>query len=72
MQISPVPRSTQSQKPLSPSAAKLRLLKKLRCTLRFEKKAWATGAHLVAGVDEVGRELRGVASVEAVGFTMLC
>ena len=55
MQISPVPRSTQSQKPLSPSAAKLRLLKKLRCTLRFEKKAWATGAHLVAGVDEVGR-----------------
>jgi ribonuclease HII len=40
---------------LSPSAAKLRLLKKLRCTLRYEKKAWATGARLVAGVDEVGR-----------------
>src|SRR6201987_3821718 len=55
MQVSPVPRSTKSQKPLSPSAAKLRLLKKLRCTLRFEKKAWATGAPLVAGVDEVGR-----------------
>jgi ribonuclease HII len=55
MQVSPVPRSTKSQKPLSPSAAKLRLLKKLRCTLRFEKKAWASGAHLVAGVDEVGR-----------------
>ena len=40
---------------LSPSAAKLRLLKKLRCTLRYEKKAWSTGAQLVAGVDEVGR-----------------
>src|SRR6202035_189932 len=40
---------------LSPSAAKLRMLKKLRCTLRFEKKAWTSGARLVAGVDEVGR-----------------
>jgi ribonuclease HII len=40
---------------LSRSAAKLRLLKKLRCTLKFEKLAWAVGAKLVAGVDEVGR-----------------
>jgi ribonuclease HII len=40
---------------LSPSAAKLRLLKKLRCTLRYEKKAWLAGALHVAGVDEVGR-----------------
>ena len=40
---------------LSPSAAKLRLLKRLRCTLRYEKRAWAEGARLVAGVDEVGR-----------------
>jgi ribonuclease HII len=40
---------------LSPSAVKLRLLKKLRCTLRYEKKAWASGAVMVAGVDEVGR-----------------
>jgi ribonuclease HII len=40
---------------ISPAAAKLRLLKKLRCTLRFEKQAWAGGAQLVAGVDEVGR-----------------
>src|SRR5947209_17137833 len=57
MALSPVPRSgkSPSQKPLSPSAAKLRLLKKLRCTLRFEKKAWESGASLVAGVDEVGR-----------------
>ena len=40
---------------ISPSAAKLRLLKRLRCTLKFEKLAWASGAKLVAGVDEVGR-----------------
>ncbi len=40
---------------LSPSAAKLRLLKRLRCTLRYEKKAWGDGAVMVAGVDEVGR-----------------
>jgi ribonuclease HII len=40
---------------LSPSAVKLRLLKKLRCTLRYEKNAWESGAVLVAGVDEVGR-----------------
>jgi ribonuclease HII len=33
----------------------LRLLKKLRCTLNFEKRAWAAGAEHVAGVDEVGR-----------------
>jgi ribonuclease HII len=44
-----------SARTLSPSAAKLRLLKKLRCTLRYEKQAWAAGARLVAGVDEVGR-----------------
>jgi ribonuclease HII len=31
------------------------LLKSLRCTLKFEKEAWAGGAHLIAGVDEVGR-----------------
>jgi ribonuclease HII len=40
---------------LSPSAAKLRLLKRLHCTLRYEKRAWEAGAKLVAGVDEVGR-----------------
>jgi ribonuclease HII len=40
---------------LSASAAKLRLLKTLRCTLRYEKRAWEAGAVLVAGVDEVGR-----------------
>jgi ribonuclease HII len=40
---------------LSPSAAKLRLLKKLRCTLRYERRAWELGAARIAGVDEVGR-----------------
>jgi len=33
----------------------MRLLKKLRCTLRYEKRAWESGAVMVAGVDEVGR-----------------
>ena len=42
------------RKKLSP-AAKLRMLKRLRCTLRYEKRAWDSGAQLVAGVDEVGR-----------------
>jgi len=49
------PKRKSAGKKLSASAAKLRLLKRLRCTLRYEKKAWAAGAHLVAGVDEVGR-----------------
>ncbi len=43
------------EKPLSRAAAKLRLLKKLRCTLKFEKRAEQSGARLIAGVDEVGR-----------------
>jgi ribonuclease HII len=43
------------EKQISASAAKLRLLKRLRCTLKYEKTAWASGAKLVAGVDEVGR-----------------
>jgi len=51
---SPVLKSQPARK-LSASAAKLRLLKKLHCTLRYEKKAWSAGAQLVAGVDEVGR-----------------
>lgn len=39
----------------SMSTLKMRLLKKLKCTLKYEKLAWAQGAQLVAGVDEVGR-----------------
>jgi ribonuclease HII len=50
-------RATQlaPDKPLSKAAAKMRLLKKLRCTTHYEKQAWQAGARLVAGVDEVGR-----------------
>src|SRR5205085_12128178 len=40
---------------LSAAAAKMRLLKRLKCTDRFEKAAWLKGATIVAGVDEVGR-----------------
>ncbi len=47
--------SKNSNAGLSPAGVKLRLLKKLRCTLKFEKQAWASGAQRVAGVDEVGR-----------------
>src|ERR1700734_2129075 len=51
----PISIKVQPARALSASAAKLRLLKTLRCTLRYEKKAWQSGASLVAGVDEVGR-----------------
>jgi ribonuclease HII len=42
-------------KTVSKATLKLRLLKRLKCTLKYEKSAWASGAKLVAGVDEVGR-----------------
>jgi ribonuclease HII len=47
--------ASTSKDGISAAALKLRLLKKLRCTLNFEKRAWAAGAEHVAGVDEVGR-----------------
>ena len=50
-----MPRSLKPVSEISKSAAKLRLLKRLKCTLKFEKLAWSTGAQLVCGVDEVGR-----------------
>ena len=43
------------EKPVSKATLKLRLLKKLKCTLKYEKLTWTAGAKLVAGVDEVGR-----------------
>ena len=46
---------SRTGKQLSASTLKLRLLKRLRCTLKYEKLAWGSGAKLVAGVDEVGR-----------------
>ncbi len=50
-----MPAKPAVQKQLSPAAAKLRMLKRLHCGLKYEKEAWDTGARLVAGVDEVGR-----------------
>ncbi len=51
----PAAAKSHTGKQLSASALKLRLLKRLRCTLKYEKLAWGSGAKLVAGVDEVGR-----------------
>jgi ribonuclease HII len=50
-----VPRLLKPADQISASTAKMRLLKRLKCTLKFEKQAWTIGARLVAGVDEVGR-----------------
>lgn len=63
----PLPRRTRSKvrqlqqralaegEAITLGTAKLRLLKSLKCTQKYEKLAWAAGARLVAGVDEVGR-----------------
>lgn len=49
------PRESTEPRSLSPAAAKMRLLKRLRCSQKYEKLAWLAGARMVAGVDEVGR-----------------
>ncbi len=51
----PVPVNPETGLPFSAGTMKMRLLKRLKCTPKFEKLAWASGAQLVAGVDEVGR-----------------
>ncbi len=51
----PVPINPETGLPYSKGTMKMRLLKRLKCTQQFEKQAWAAGAKLVAGVDEVGR-----------------
>ena len=43
------------EKPLSKAALKMRLLKRLKCTTRYERELWKSGSSLIAGVDEVGR-----------------
>ena len=48
-------RTSSEGKTVSKATLKLRLLKRLKCTLKYEKLAWASGARIVAGVDEVGR-----------------
>jgi ribonuclease HII len=51
----PAPINQETGLPYSKGTLKMRLLKRLKCTLKYEKLAWAAGAKLVAGVDEVGR-----------------
>jgi ribonuclease HII len=51
----PVPINPETGLPYSKGTMKMRLLKRLKCTQKFEKMAWLSGAKLVAGVDEVGR-----------------
>jgi len=51
----PIPINPGTGLPYSKGTLKMRLLKRLKCTDRHEKTAWAAGARLVAGVDEVGR-----------------
>jgi len=48
-------KGSNSEKTVSKATLKLRLLKRLKCTLKYEKMAWSAGATMVAGVDEVGR-----------------
>src|SRR5205807_10504374 len=50
-----IPINPETDLPFSAGTMKMRLLKRLKCTQKFEKLAWAAGARLVAGVDEVGR-----------------
>jgi ribonuclease HII len=52
---SPPPINPETGLPYSKGTLKMRLLKRLKCTLKYEKLAWAAGAKLIAGVDEVGR-----------------
>lgn len=51
----PIPINPATGLPYAKGTIKMRLLKRLKCTLKFEKLAWAAGAKLIAGVDEVGR-----------------
>jgi ribonuclease HII len=52
-----VPRKPKYPNPdgVSKATLKMRLLKRLKCTTKFERAFWCGGAQLVAGVDEVGR-----------------
>src|SRR6476620_10694628 len=51
----PIPINPETGLPFSAGTMKMRLLRRLKCTQKFEKLAWTAGAQLVAGVDEVGR-----------------
>jgi ribonuclease HII len=51
----PVPINPETGQPYSAGTMKMRLLKRLKCTQKYENLAWLRGARLIAGVDEVGR-----------------
>jgi ribonuclease HII len=51
----PAPINPATGLPYSIGTLKMRMLKRLKCTLKYEKLGWAGGAKLIAGVDEVGR-----------------
>jgi ribonuclease HII len=51
----PIPINPATGLPYSVGTMKMRLLKRLKCTQKFEKLAQTAGAQLIAGVDEVGR-----------------
>lgn len=51
----PIPINPATGVPYSAGTMKMRLLKRLKCTQKFERLAQAAGAKLIAGVDEVGR-----------------
>src|SRR5215475_9909897 len=51
----PIPINPATGLPYSAGTMKMRLLKRLKCTQKFEKLAQTAGAKLIAGVDEVGR-----------------
>jgi ribonuclease HII len=53
--LAPAILNPSTGEPYSKGTLKMRLLKRLKCTVKYEKLAWASGAKLVAGVDEVGR-----------------
>jgi ribonuclease HII len=47
--------AAQSIEDVTPATRKLHFLQSLKCTSKYEQKARAAGATLIAGVDEVGR-----------------
>jgi ribonuclease HII len=48
-------RKSEPENGVSKATLKLRLLKRLHCTTKYEKEIWGGGARLIAGLDEVGR-----------------
>jgi ribonuclease HII len=47
--------AAQARQDLTPTTRKLHFLQSLKCTTKYEKRARAQGATVIAGVDEVGR-----------------